>query len=272
MRTAALLALFGWVASFPAFAEPPRTQLSHEEANALIASLLVASPYKLGEAARNGHIRYRLTFANSYAHSVPQTGEQRAVEQDGVVVVDICAECGKEATPSDADLQRYRSASAWVESNDRDIRAFARRHGSGRNIAQRMTALSAAVRAHMNGSIDFRRYDSAATAFKSRSGDCTEAALLLAAAARAREIPARVVYGIAYSSRFTGKTHVFSPHSWVQAWDGQHWRSYDAGLGHFDAGHIALAIGDGSAAELAPAMHAIPGMRIVDAYGVLPAE
>jgi hypothetical protein len=81
-----------------------------------------------------------------------------------------------------------------------------------------------------------------------------------------------VVYGIAYSSRFTGKAHVFSPHSWVQAWDGQRWRSYDAGLGHFDAGHIALAIGDGSAAELAPAMHAIPGMRIVDAYGVLPAE
>jgi hypothetical protein len=59
---------------------------------------------------------------------------------------------------------------------------------------------------------------SAREAYDNRSGDCTEFAVLLAAAARARNIPTRLVAGLAYSSRFLGGQHVFGPHMWVQSW------------------------------------------------------
>ncbi len=83
-----------------------------------------------------------------------------------------------------------------------------------------------------------------------RSGDCTEFSVLLAALARSRGIPARIAVGFAYSDRFSGKKDVFSPHTWVQAWTGKRWVSYDAGLGEFDATHIAVAIGDGDPLDM----------------------
>jgi hypothetical protein len=57
-----------------------------------------------------------------------------------------------------------------------------------------------------------------------------------------------VVNGLAYAGAFAGREQVFVPHAWVQAWDGAHWRSYDAALAGFDASHLALSVGDGDAA------------------------
>ena len=70
----------------------------------------------------------------------------------------------------------------------------------------------------------------------------------------------------------SGVPHVFAPHAWVQAWDGTRWTSYDAALGRFDAGHIALMIGDGdpvilhlskvmTSPGLAPREQALAGRR-----------
>ena len=108
-----------------------------------------------------------------------------------------------------------------------------------------MLHLVDAVRYHMTGPVDYLGYASAEEALRTRSGDCTEYAVLLAALARARNIPARVSYGLVYADRFSGKKDVFSPHAWVQAWTGTRWESYDAGIGEFDATHLALGIGRG---------------------------
>jgi hypothetical protein len=88
-------------------------------------------------------------------------------------------------------------------------------------------------------------YASAMEVVSHPQGDCTEYAVLLAALARAQEIPARVVTGMVYSDRYGGRPHVFVPHAWVQAWIDGRWRSYDAALRHFDSSHIALDTGDG---------------------------
>jgi hypothetical protein len=97
----------------------------------------------------------------------------------------------------------------------------------------------------MTGGVDYLGYATAVEALQNRSGDCTEFAVLLAAAARARGIPTRVVAGLVYAARFSGKKDVFSPHMWVQAWIDGRWVSFDAGLERFDATHIALVVGDG---------------------------
>jgi hypothetical protein len=246
---------------------------SHEQALGLIHRAQLASPYRLSEKVRAGRIRYTLSMDDDADWAWPQTLEQKVTRTDGRTLVTVCSDCGVEAPPDAATLAHYLETNAWVDSESPTVLAFARAnafgiHVHGTRVARQMNMLVKAVQDHMSGGIDFRAYDSASQALKSRVGDCTEYAVLLAAAARARGIPTRLVYGLAYASRFTGESHVFSPHVWVQAWDGKRWTSYDAGLGQFDAGHIAVFIGDGSIAPLRRVTEALQRLNLVDVVGV----
>lgn len=240
-----------------------------EQARAFVQRLLVKSPYRMSAQARAGEIRYRLRFESSREWSWPETGEQRATADTNGTELRICSDCGREPSPTDAMLRRYLAPNAWVQSDHRRIRNFARQHTRGGSTHVRMQALVTAIQKHMTGAIDYRDYHDALTALDTRSGDCTEYAVLLAASARALGIPARLAHGIAYSSRFTGHAHVFSPHVWVQVWDGKRWKSYDAGLGRFDAGHLALYIGDGSPDGLGGLGRVIRDLRIEQVAGIL---
>jgi hypothetical protein len=71
---------------------------------------------------------------------------------------------------------------------------------------------------------------------------------------RAVGIPAEVVVGIAYVEEFAGLREGFGGHAWTQAYVGDKWVGLDAafksaGLGGYDAGHIALAAGSGEPAD-----------------------
>jgi hypothetical protein len=99
-------------------------------------------------------------------------------------------------------------------------------------------------------------YASAAEVAESRKGDCSEFAVLTAALCRAVGIPAQVCVGIAYVDDFGG-IQGFGGHAWAQAYVGADeqgrggkWIGLDAafkssGRGGYDAGHIALAVGNG---------------------------
>lgn len=267
-RHAAWIAAVLGIASACAADAPPR---SNDEMEQAIRALLVASPYRISDAARAGTIRYRVELRDGWVWNWPETAEQHVAHVGDATELTICADCGREPPPDKAELQRYLQPNAWVQSRDRRVIEFAR-VANGGSIDSKMRALILAIQKHMNGAIDFREYQSAVQALDSRGGDCTEYAVLLAAAARARGIPARVVSGISYASHFLGKSHAFSPHMWVQVWNGAHWASYDAALDHFDAGHIAIAMGDGSPESLRDTTRTIARLKILDATGVLPAR
>jgi hypothetical protein len=257
------------VLAVAAGASPARDMaLDHDQASRVVEQLLVASPYRLPASARAGTIRYTLRFEDGRHSAWPQTGEQRATGDGVRWTLTVCRQCGREPQPDEAELERYVGANAWVDSDHPRVRRFARRAAGGGSVATRMGRLTEAVRTHMDGAIDYRHYHSASQTLRSRSGDCTEAAVLLAAAARAIGVPSRLAFGLAYSSRFTARSHVFSPHAWVQVWDGEGWRSFDAGLGEFDAGLIALHVGDGSADALPEVTRAIHQLRIESATEV----
>lgn len=246
---------------------------THEQALAVIHRTQLASPYRLSEKARAGRIRYTLRMDDDADWAWPQTSEQKVARTDGSFLVTVCDDCGSEPTPDAATLAHYLEANPWVDSDSPLVLAFARAnaygiHVRGPRVARQMEILVKAVQRQMGDGIDFRSYDSASEALKARSGDCTEFAVLLAAAARARGIPTRLVYGLAYASRFTGESHVFSPHMWVQAWNGKRWTSYDAGLARFDAGHIAMFIGDGRAEPLRRVTQTMQRLSLIDAVGV----
>ena len=62
---------------------------------------------------------------------------------------------------------------------------------------------------------------------KSKQGDCTEYAVLLAAVMRSEGVPARVAIGFAYVSEPAS----FAPHMWTEAWINGQWIPFDGTLG-----------------------------------------
>jgi hypothetical protein len=61
------------------------------------------------------------------------------------------------------------------------------------------------------------------------------------------------------------------PHAWVQAFIDGRWQSFDAALHGFDAGHIALSVGDGDPWRFFAGFDTLGRMR-VDAVQALPAQ
>lgn len=218
----------------------------------LMANLMMKSPFRIPSGAAQGHIRYRFGFRDGMAFPLPQTGEQRVSVAGGETVLDICARCGPGLPTDAASLERARRPSAWLQSDDPRIRRLvapiARLKVSD---ARKMEILSRTARGYL-GEIDFAGHFSASETLDRRRGDCTEAAVLLAAFGRAAGIPTRTASGYVYSrERFHGLSNVFLPHSWTLAYvDGQ-WRSFDAALNEFDTTHIAVTIGDGDLRSMA---------------------
>lgn len=236
----------------------------------LLAGLIVASPYHVPASRRRKTLRYLLESGDGHAPELPATGEQAVVRRGSRSVVTICADCGDEAAPDESALARYRAANAWVQSDHPSLRSLARNARASGTIEARMHRLVRFVQAYMIGGRQTLGYASALQAAEARGGDCTEFAVLLAALARAHQIPARVVGGLLYSSRFTGRQNVFSPHAWVQVWNGTRWISFDAGVGDFDSTHVVLAIGDGSPGDYADVLRRVRALRIVAAAEIAP--
>jgi hypothetical protein len=228
-----------------------------------MARLVVRSPYRIPHTAMGGPIRYVISRTDGAAPQLVQTSEQAVVPDGQRAVVTICSKCGiaEQATPE--ELARYRAPNPWVQSTDGHIRALARLgRPVGAPLTGRMQRLVQTVRDRMTGPVDYLGYATAVEALEQRAGDCTEFAVLLAALARAEGMAARVVVGLVYSDRFSGKKDVFSPHSWVQVWEGNRWVSYDAALADFDATHIAIAVGDGDPEQFADGFGQLASLRI----------
>lgn len=121
-----------------------------------------------------------------------------------------------------------------IDSAHADVQAFARTHGQGRNDCERAVALYLAVR-------DGLRYDpyridlsehgmKASTALAQGSGWCVPKAVVLAAVARAADIPARLGFADVRNHlsterlRRTMQTDVFAWHGYTELWLDGGWR------------------------------------------------
>lgn len=215
---------------------------------------LVSSPFRIPSRALAGHIRYRFTYRDGIAFPLPATAEQSVTPAADGATLDICGDCGPGLAATPEALDAARRPTAWLQSDSRIIRVLAdpARH-SGVSGERKMLALVRVAQQQLT-TIDFAGHFSAAEAAMRRRGDCTESAALLAALGRAVGIPTKVASGLVYSrAAYHGTANVFLPHSWVLAYVGGRWRSFDAALDGFDATHIALAVGDGDARSIAAA-------------------
>ncbi|MBO9662514.1 transglutaminase-like domain-containing protein [Dokdonella sp.] len=206
---------------------------------------LVDSPRALTPAGLAGTMRYTLAPRESGKPlTLPDTDEQ-SVERRGdelLVTVRRKAVARGEAKPDRDDYQ----PNDWLQSKSPELVKLARRAvGTKRDPLAQMHAVETFVRGFIRNKSLGVGYASALEVARKPEGDCTEHAVLVAALGRTLGLATRVVDGLAYAPGFAGKEQVFVPHAWAQAWIDGRWQSFDAALPGFDAGHIALSVGDG---------------------------
>ena len=206
---------------------------------------LMRSPRPLSRVELAGAMRYTLAPRGQGALlALPETDEQH-VERKGdqrIVTIQRAVTSQAESKPGPEDYL----PNDWLQSTAPEIAQLAKQAVvDEKQPREQMQRIETFVRGYIrNKNLDVG-YASALEVARKPEGDCTEHALLVAALGRAAGIATRVVDGLAYAPGFAGRDQVFVPHAWAQAWVDGRWQSFDAALSGFDAGHIALAIGDG---------------------------
>ena len=210
---------------------------------------LVPAPRALSadELAHGIRIQFGASDTSGEPLQFAVTDEQQVVATAGRTELRIAPladtpAASREPGPTDADTQ----PTDWLQSAAPEVVSLAKLGaGNAKTRREQMQSLENFVRGFIRNKDLSVGYASALEVAKNPEGDCTEHAVLLAALGRVLGIPTRVVDGLAYVDRYAGGEHVFVPHAWVQAYVDGHWRSFDAALHGFDAGHIALSVGDG---------------------------
>jgi transglutaminase-like putative cysteine protease len=237
---------------------------SEADVPAELRGLIVPAVSPVGPDDRANRIEYLLRIDGDPAWHLPVTDEQLIRRSEHGVMVAVCAGCrGGEAPPSLGALRQATLPTPWLQSDDAALVEFARR-ARGAGARRKMESLTKLVRARITQPLSYQHELNAADAFARRAGDSTEFALVLAALGRARGISTRIAAGLVYESRFAGSVAAFAPHTWVQAWTGERWESFDAALAGFDSTHLALAVGDGSPAFHARVRDAIKRLQLIE--------
>lgn len=232
---------------------------SNLESADLVSSMILKSPIVIHNVEKTKEIVYTLKPKNPDTHlHFPVTDSQQVdIRKDGTVVVTVRPPAGDSNAVfpyrgNDPKILRYLKSTPYIQSDNPVIIKLAREC-----IKDKKYALDAAIaiEAFVGRYIEKKDlsvgYASALEVARSREGDCTEHAVLTAAICRAAGIPSRIVTGIAYVKKFLNMTNCFGGHEWTEAYIGDKWIDLDAtfsapGRRGFDAGHIAMATGNGN--------------------------
>lgn len=224
----------------------------------LINKMFLPSPVPLEKVGSAKAIAYRLVpIGDANSPMIPSTDNQSVrLGKDGIIVVTVepvAAPAGARFPYKGKDkaILEAMKPTRFLQSDDKRIIKLARRAiGRTKDAAEAAKRIEAFVAKYIDNKNLSVGYASAVEVAASRQGDCTEHAVLTAAMCRAIGIPAQMVTGVAYVDDFAG-LRGFGGHAWAQAYVGGKWVGLDAAFkgserGGYDAGHIALAVGNGN--------------------------
>jgi len=220
--------------------------------------LFLDSPEPLKDVQSAKSITYHLSPTQGTDNLKIPFGDSQKVQrlENGKLIVTVePAEAPKGAEfpykGNDSKIMEAMKPTRFVQSDNEKIIELARQAiGDTKDAGEAVRRIEAFVANYIKRFDLSVGYASAAEIVASKQGDCTEFAVLTAALCRAVGIPSKVVSGIAYVDDWAGLKG-FGGHAWTQAYVGDKWLDLDsafksAGLGGYDAGHIALAIGNGN--------------------------
>jgi transglutaminase-like putative cysteine protease len=223
----------------------------------LVLGLSVNLDRPLPGAHRTRRARYRLHLADGDPAKVFPSGPSQEVKRIDAHTAEMTVYALRPDRPAplpvaaDPPSPSDRRPNSLIQSDDVKIVEVARQVAPGEKDPWRL-AVALEKKAHdLITKPDYSSaFASAAEVVRSGEGDCTEHSVLLAALARARDIPARVVVGLVYTEQTGGPSLGY--HMWNELYLGDRWIPMDATLGqggigaaHLELGHTDL---DGVAA------------------------
>ncbi len=224
----------------------------------IIDKMFIASPKPLQDVRKAKSITYHISPKQETENLTIPSGDNQKVQQlqDGrvIVMVEPAAAAKGAKFPykgTDSIILQATKPTRFVQSDRKEIIDLANRAvGNTKDAGEAIRKIEAFVARYIENKSMSVGYASAAEVAASKQGDCTEFAVLTAAMCRAVGIPAQVVTGVAYVDDWAGHRG-FGGHAWTQAYVGDKWVGLDsafksAGRGGYDAGHIALAVGNGN--------------------------
>jgi len=242
----------------------------------LMAETLIPAQLPAG-AARAESVTYRITRREpgDVPLVLPETPMQKVERNRNELIVTVtrggikAGPAPSTSRPGPEDLKELRAATPWVNTDDPAIRRLAEEAAGGETDPVRLVPrLRAFVTDYVKSKDMSVGFGSASEVARSRQGDCSEHAVLLAALARACGLPSRGVSGVVHSAEFAGRRNVFVWHMWTQVYVAGRWVDTDPALGQDDVDptHIAMGIvnfGDAGLAEMTlPIWHLIGQIRI----------
>ncbi len=232
--------------------------LSENDVFDVVDKMFIASPVTINNIGSAESIKYYLTYSGNGKLRIPSTDNQQVdIIDDKRAIVTVKPVPAPEGvrfpyTGSDQTISEALEPTRFVESDNEKIVQLAKKAvGNTKDVAEAAKRIETFVGNYVENRSLSVGYASAAEVAESRQGDCSEFSVLTAAMCRAIGIPAQVVVGVAYVRNFGDMRDQFGGHAWVQAYIGGKWIGLDSsfkggGRGGFDAGHIALAVGNGN--------------------------
>jgi len=240
---------------------PKEYALTNNEPAEIVDKMFLASPEPIENIDSARSITYYLKPIEGAGNFIiPAAGGQRVDRLDNGMVkvtvepVNVTTGGTLPYKGTDKELLDAIKPSRYLQSDDPKIIELAKRAvGNAKDSAEAARNIESFVADYVEDRSLSVGYASASEVAASRKGDCTEFAILSAAMCRAAGIPAKVVMGVAYVDDFAGRSG-FGGHAWTQVYTGGKWVGLDSALKAggkkgFDAGHIALASGNGEPAD-----------------------
>ena len=212
----------------------------------------VASPSKIWPTHKQSPLKYSIMVNSADVH-FPNTAEQNVtVLGNGKISLEVTPLMIDEGSfpyqGKEPDLLKYLAPNRWIQSDHPLIVTMAKRAiGNSVTAGQAAKNIESFVRNYISDKNYGVGYASALETVKSKQGDCTEHALLVAALLKAVGIPARIASGAVHDDRLQR----FIVHAWTQAYIGGQWVSYDAAQNGFGSGHILFSLYDGDPQDAA---------------------
>ncbi|MGO8753009.1 MAG: transglutaminase domain-containing protein [Thermoguttaceae bacterium] len=206
-------------------------------------SVPVSRPLTQPHATRR--IRYRVHLDGADPATVFPSGPSQQVKSLDPHTAEITVYAirpgdrfGNAGAAADPPTAADREPNNLIQSDDAAIVAAAEKAAGGKKDAWEVVrALESFVYGVITEKDYTQAFDSAADVIRSHRGDCTEHAVLLAALARARGIPARTAIGMVYQHQ------AFLYHMWAEVYLDGRWIPVDGTLarGGIGAAHLKLA-------------------------------
>lgn len=136
----------------------------------------------------------------------------------------------------------YRKSNYFINSDDAGVKELAARAaGTTSDPWQKAQKIESFVRGYMKPADYTEAMAPADHVAKTRSGDCTEYAMLTAAMCRAQGVPSRTAIGLVYVNNLLGKPGL-AFHMWTEVFIKGQWLAIDAtiGQGSIGPGHIKI--------------------------------